>query len=109
MQAGVMQLWSGVCVCYSWKEERLAVAPVRGGEKGFVLPAELIHSESKQIQVSTASLKPQRRVELKIAVYNKLPMDIFLFLALFFLLTLRRFCNFYGINICGANEHTFPK
>lgn len=62
-------------MCHSWKE-RLAVAPVKRGEKGFVLPAELINSESKQIQVSTASVKPQRRVELKIAVYNKLPVDI---------------------------------
>lgn len=59
-----------------------------GGEKGFVLPDELIHSESKQIQVSSASLKPQRRLELKTAVYNKLPMDFFL--APFFLLTLRK-------------------
>lgn len=65
-----------VGMCHSWKEERLAVAPVRRGEKGFVLPDELIHSESKQIQVSAASLKSQRRVELKILMYNKLPMGI---------------------------------
>lgn len=63
-------------MCHSWKEERLAVAPVGRGEKGFLLPDELIHSESKEIQVSTASLKSQRRVELKTAVYSKLPLDI---------------------------------
>lgn len=89
-------------MCHSWKEERLAVAPVSGGEKGFVLPDELIHSESKQLQVSTASLKPQRRVELKTAVYNKLPMDISsFFLASFFLLTHREgtqnFCICMGL------------
>lgn len=47
--------------------------------EGLMLPDELINSESKQIQVSTASLKPQRRVEFKIAVYNKLPIDLFFY------------------------------
>lgn len=68
MQAGVLQLWSGVCVPTAGKRR-----------EGLMLPDELINSESKQIQVSTASPKPQRRVELKIAVYNKLPIDLFFY------------------------------